>query len=42
MNAKTVSYVNGRDWDGKPEKLLFGANNIGMLTFADVAIDLTE
>ena len=42
MNAKTVSYVNGRDWNGKPDKLLFGANGIGMLTFADVIIDGTE
>ena len=39
MTAKTVSYVNGHDWDGKPEKLIYGANGIGMLTFADVVIE---
>jgi hypothetical protein len=30
--------LSGKDWDGKPEKLLIGANGIGALTFADVAI----
>ena len=36
--ATTITYLTGKDWDGKPEKLLIGANGIGALTFADVAI----
>ncbi len=37
-SAKTITYLTGKDWDGKPEKLLIGANGIGALTFADVPI----
>jgi len=37
-NAKSITYLSGKDWDGKLEKLLIGANGIGALTFADVAI----
>ena len=37
-SAKTITYLTGKDWDGKPEKRLMGANGIGALTFADVAI----
>ncbi len=28
----------GRDWDGKPSGLIYGANGIAALTFCDVAI----
>jgi len=37
-NAKIVTYLTGRDWDGKPSHLLFGANGIAALTFCDVGI----
>ncbi len=37
-HAKTVTYLTGRDWDGKPEHLLFGANGIAALTFCDVPL----
>jgi len=37
--ARTISYVCGRDWDGKPDSLIFGANGIAALTFADVGIE---
>jgi hypothetical protein len=36
--AKTIAYLSGRDWDGKPAHLLFGANGIAALTFCDVGI----
>ncbi len=36
--ARTVTYLAGRDWDGKPEHLIFGANGIAALTFCDVGI----
>jgi hypothetical protein len=38
VSARTITYLTGKDWDGKPEKLLIGVNGIGALTFADVAI----
>jgi hypothetical protein len=37
-NARTITYLTGKDWNGKPEHLIYGANGIGALTFADVAI----
>jgi hypothetical protein len=37
-NARTITYLTGRDWDGKPAHLLFGANGIAALTFCEVAI----
>ncbi len=37
-NAKTISYLTGRDWDGKPAHLLFGANGIAALTFCEAGI----
>jgi hypothetical protein len=37
-NAKTITYLTGRDWDGKPAHLLFGANGIAALTFCEVGI----
>ncbi|MEI7902792.1 MAG: sialate O-acetylesterase, partial [bacterium] len=36
--AKTVTYLSGKDWDGKPDGLIFGANGIGALTFADMPV----
>jgi hypothetical protein len=41
-SAKTITYLTGKDWDGKPEKLLIGANGIGALTFADVVIGIQD
>ena len=35
---KTVTYLTGRDWDGKPAHLIFGANCIAALTFCEVGI----
>lgn len=37
-SAKTIGYISGRRWDGKPDSLIFGANGIGALTFCDVGI----
>jgi hypothetical protein len=37
--AKTIGYISGRDWDGKPTNLIYGANRIAALTFCDVPID---
>jgi hypothetical protein len=37
-NAKTITYLTGRDWEGKPAHLLFGANGIAALTFCEVGI----
>jgi len=36
--ATQITYLTGRDWDGKPTNLLFGANKIAALTFCDVGI----
>ncbi len=36
--AKTIGYLFGRDWDGKPDSLIFGANGIAALTFCAVPI----
>ncbi|MCX6929224.1 MAG: DUF2341 domain-containing protein, partial [Verrucomicrobia bacterium] len=36
--ARTITYLTGRDWDGKPASLIFGANGIAALSFCDVAI----
>ncbi|MCX6879648.1 MAG: DUF2341 domain-containing protein [Verrucomicrobia bacterium] len=36
--ATQITYLTGRDWDGKPGNLLFGANKIAALTFWDVGI----
>ena len=36
--AKTIGYISGRDWDGKPTNLIYGANHIAALTFCDVPI----
>jgi alpha-L-fucosidase len=37
-DAKAITYLTGKDWDGKPEHLIFGANGIAALTFCDVGI----
>ncbi len=36
--AKEITYLTGRDWDGKPTNLIFGTNGIAALTFCDVGI----
>ncbi|MEI6605588.1 MAG: DUF2341 domain-containing protein [Verrucomicrobiota bacterium] len=36
--ATQITYLTGRDWDGKPTNLLFGSNKIAALTFCDVGI----
>ncbi len=36
--AKTITYLTGRGWDGKPAQLLFGTNGIAALTFCEVPI----
>ncbi len=41
-NAKEIGYIFGRDWDGKPASLIFGANGIAALTFCDVPIKKAE
>jgi hypothetical protein len=37
--AKSVGYINGGKWDGKPDKLLYGTNGIAALAFSAVAVD---
>ena len=37
--ATTIGYISGRDWDGKPTNLIYGANRIAALTFCDVPIE---
>ena len=37
-DAKVIGYISGRDWDGKPTNLIYGANGIAALTFCDVPI----
>ncbi|MCF7732400.1 MAG: DUF2341 domain-containing protein [Akkermansiaceae bacterium] len=37
-SSETITYLTGKDWDGKPEHLIFGANSIAALTFCDVGI----
>ncbi len=36
--AKTIAYLSGHHWDGKPDSLIFGANGIAALTFCDVPL----
>ena len=36
--ANTIGYIKGRDWDGTPKNLLYGANGVAALTFCDVPI----
>lgn len=35
--AKTIGYINGRNWDGKPGKLIY-ASGIAALAFSEVPI----
>jgi len=37
-DAKVIGYISGRDWDGKPTNLIYGANGIAALTFCDVPL----
>jgi len=38
--AREITYLTGRDWDGKPGNLLRGKNGIAALTFCDVVIEV--
>jgi len=40
--AKTIAYLSGRYWDGKPASLIFGANGIAALTFCEVPLSPAE
>ncbi|MCE9609896.1 MAG: DUF2341 domain-containing protein [Chthoniobacter sp.] len=37
--AKTIAYASGKTWDGKPDRLLYGANGIAALALAGVPLD---
>ena len=37
-NAKTIAYLSGKNWDGKPDRLLYGANGIAALCFSEVPL----
>jgi len=37
--ATTITYLRGRDWDGRPTNLLRGVNGIAALTFCDVPLE---
>ncbi len=39
VNAHTISYLSGKDWDGSAKNLLFGTNGIAALTFWEVGIE---
>jgi len=41
-SAKTISYLSGRDWDGTPKHLLYGANKIAALTFYAITVHSTR
>lgn len=36
--AQAVSYLSGKHWDGRPDKLLYGANGIAALAFCSVPL----
>jgi hypothetical protein len=38
--AKSISYLSGKYWDGRPGKLLYGANGIAALAFSAAAIEI--
>jgi len=40
--ARTVSYLSGKHWDGKPDKLLYGSNGIAALAFSAVTIETSK
>jgi hypothetical protein len=37
-SAKSIAYLSGKHWDGRHDKLLYGANGIAALVFCDVPI----
>jgi hypothetical protein len=36
--AQSISYLSGKHWDGRPDRLLYGANGIAALTFCSVPL----
>ncbi len=36
--AQSVSYLSGKHWDGRPDRLLYGANGIAALAFCSVPL----
>jgi hypothetical protein len=38
VNAKSISYLSGKSWDGLPDKLLYGTNGIAALALSAVPI----
>jgi hypothetical protein len=38
--ARSISYLSGKHWDGRPDRLLYGANGIAALAFSAVAIEI--
>jgi len=38
-DAKTIAYVSGKSWDGKPERLLYGTNGIAALALSGVPVE---
>jgi hypothetical protein len=37
--AETISYLSGKYWDGRPDKLLYGTNGIAALALSRVTIE---
>jgi len=37
-SAKAIAYLSGKTWDGRPDKLLYGANGIAALAFSAVPL----
>jgi hypothetical protein len=38
--AQSISYLSGKHWDGRPDKLLYGANGVAAMAFSAVAIEI--
>ena len=38
--AQSISYLSGKHWDGRPDRLLYGANGIAALAFSAAAIEI--
>jgi hypothetical protein len=36
--ARFITYLSGKTWDGRPDKLLYGDNGIAALAFCNVPI----
>ena len=40
-SAGSIAYLSGKHWDGRPDKLVYGANGIAALAFSAVTIEIS-